>query len=88
MAAITPSTVLRKSMGSDTLLVATLTCQSSSDTWTTEAGFPATAYWAQSNAGSGLQEPDVTFAQSTGIFTFTSGTITAGQFLLFVLCST
>lgn len=88
MAAITPSTVQRSNIGYDTLIVATLVGQSASDTWTLSAGAPVKYFWAQSNAGAGNQEPDITYAQSTGVFTFTSGTITTGQFLLFVGMST
>lgn len=84
MAAITPTSIIRDSMGSKTLLVATLACTTNSDTWTLSAGAPVTYFWAQSNAGNGSQEPDITYSLSTGAFTFTSGTTVAGQFLLFV----
>lgn len=88
MAAITPSTVYRESLGSLTLVVANFASQSTSDTWTTEAGIPVFSYWAQSTAGQGYNEPDISFAQSTGIFTFVSGTQVGAAFVLYMLMRT
>ncbi len=85
MAAITPSTTYVESLGSLRLIIASLTAGSASDTWTIDKNDPVVSFWAQSNSGSGVNEPDVTWAPSTGIFTFTSGTIVSGAFTLFVL---
>lgn len=88
MAAITPTQVLRESLGSATLLIATITPTTASDTWTIDVGDPVVAFWGQSNSGSGRQEPDITWAPTTGVFTFTSGTTVSGQFIMFIMTRT
>ena len=88
MAAITPSTVYRESLGSLTLMMANMTLSSSSDTYTIAAGSPVVSFWGQSNAGVALNDPDVTYTQSTGVFTFSSGTVQATSFTLFFLMRT
>ena len=84
MAAITPNTVIRESMGSLTLLICGMTTGSVSDTWTTTSSNPVVAYWAQAVGGLGIQEPDTNYQPTTGVFTFTGGT-TYGPFTLFVV---
>ena len=88
MAAITPTTVYRESVGSMTLLIANLTVGSNSDTWTIDKNDPVVSFWAQSAAGVAYNEPDVTWTPSTGVFLFTSGTVVGTAFNLFVLVRT
>ena len=88
MAAITPSTIYRESLGSLTLLIASLTIGSASDTWTIDKNDPVVSFWGQSNGGVAYNEPDVTWSASTGVFTFTSGTIIPAAITMFVLVRT
>ena len=87
MAAITPNTVLRESMGSTTLLICGMTTGSVSDTWTPASVIPVVDYWTQAQGGLGINEPDTSYNPTTGVFTFTGGT-TYGPFKLFVLART
>ena len=89
MAAITPSAVYRESLGSLTLIIATLAIGSNSDTYTVDINSPVVAFWAQSQAGvGGKQDPDVTWTPSTGVFLLSSGTVVSGSTLLFILMRT
>ena len=66
MAAITPNTILRESVGSLTLMICGMTTTSVSDTWTLQANAPVVSYWAQAVGGLGIQEPDTNYQPSTG----------------------
>lgn len=89
MAAITPSSVYRESLGSLTLIIATLAIGSNSDTYAIAINSPVLAFWAQSQSGvGGAQEPDVTWTPSTGLFLLSSGTVVPGSTLLFILMRT
>lgn len=88
MAALTPTNTYRESLGSLTLLIVSLTGSSTTDTYTTTAGIPVLSYWAQPNIGStSTSVIDVTFVQSTGVFTFNTVT-NDGAFTLFILART
>ena len=91
MAAITPNTVVRESIGSMTLLLCGFTSSSNSDTWTPSEVIPVVDYWVQTQAGLGVNEPDVSYNSTSGVFTFTSGTSissTYGAQKLFILART
>lgn len=89
MAAITPSAVYRESLGSLTLMIATLTIGSNSDTYVIANNSPVLAFWAQSQSGvGGIQDPDVTWTPSTGTFLLSSGTVVSTSTLLFILMRT
>ena len=87
MAAITPNTIARHSMGDTTLLICGFTTGSVSDTWTPSEVLPVVSYWAQSIGGLGIQEPDINYQTNTGVFTFVGGT-TFGPFTLFLMLNT
>ena len=85
MAALTPTSTYVESLGSLTLWVVNLTGGSTSDTWTIPAGSAVLDFWCQPNIGSASTSPiDVTFVQSTGVFTFSTITY-YGSMTLFVL---
>ena len=60
MAAITPNTVLRESIGSTTVLICGFTSTTVSDTWTPASVIPVVSYWTQAVGGLGINEPDKT----------------------------
>ena len=89
MAALTGTsvgTILRESVGSLTLLIVPLTGGSTSDTWTASSTLQVVCLsWAQPNIGStSTSVIDVTYAATTGIFTFSTVT-NDGAFTLFIL---
>lgn len=88
MAALTGTsvgTILRENVGSLTLLIVPLTGGSTSDTWTASSTLQVVSFWAQPNIGStSTSVIDVTYAASTGIFTFSTVT-NDGAFTLFIL---
>ena len=91
MAAITPNTIVRESMGSSVLLICGFTSSSTSDTYTPAEVLPVLDYWLQSQAGLGVNEPDTTYNPTSGVFTFSTGTSTSsvyGGFKLFILAKT
>lgn len=88
MAAITPTSVYRESLGSLTLMMANMTLSTSSDTYTIAAGSPVLSFWGQSNSGVALNDPDITYTQSSGVFTFSSGTVQPTTTTLFFLMRT
>ena len=91
MAAISPNTIVRESMGSSTLLICGMTSSSTSDTWTPSEVIPVLDYWTQEQAGAGYNEPDTSYNPTSGVFTFISGTSTSsawGGFKLFILAKT
>lgn len=79
MAAITASSVITESLGSLTLKIVSLTIGSTSDTYTLSAGAPIVAAWVH-----GIIGQNVTFVQSTGVFTLTNASGT-GAVKLFIL---
>ena len=84
----TTATIYRESLGSLTLLMVPLVGSTTSDTWTYVAGAPVVSYWAQPNIGStSTSVIDVTFVQSTGVFSFNTVT-NDGAFTLFILVRT
>ena len=87
MAAISPNTIVRTSMGSTTLMLCGLTTTSVSDTWTPSEVLPVIDYWIQAQGGLGINEPDVAYNPTTGVFTFTGGT-TYGPMKFFLMLST
>ncbi len=94
MSALTPATtgalsyLQAESFGSVSLRIIPLTGLSTSDTYTIEAGSPVLSYWVQPNIGStSTSVIDVTFVQSTGVFTFSTVT-NYGAFTLFILMRT
>lgn len=91
MSAITPNTVVRESMGSSTLLICGFTTGSTSDTYTPSEVLPVLDYWVQQQSGLGINDPDVSYNPTSGVFTFTSGTSTSSVFgglKLFILAKT
>ena len=87
MAAITPNSTVRLSMGSTTLLLCGFTTGSVSDTWTPSEVLPVVDYWLQAQGGLGINEPDVAYNPTSGVFTFTGGT-TYGPMKLFLMLNT
>ena len=87
MAAISPNTVTRASMGDTTLLICGMTATSVSDTWTPASVIPVVDYWTQAQGGLGINEPDTSYNPTTGVFTFNSGT-TSGPMTLYVMAAT
>lgn len=94
MAALTPNStgassyIQVENLGSMKLLIIQFTGSSTSDTWTLEAGAPVVSFWAQPNEGTTTTSVvDVSYAQSTGIFTFSTVSNTV-NFTLFVLMRT
>ena len=87
MAAITPNTSVRLSMGSATLLLCGFTTTSGSDTWTPSEVLPVLSYWIQAVGGLGINEPDTYYNPTTGVFTFTGGT-TYGPMVLYIMAKT
>jgi len=84
MAALTATSTIATNVGTNTLLIVTLTAQSTSDTYTLYAGAPILAVWASgSNAGT-----SATFVQSTGVITIvnTTGTGVYQLFILYAAC--
>ena len=85
MAAITPSSTYRESLGSLTLLVVNLTMGSTSDTYTVSPNLQVLDFWANANIGTtSTSAVDVTYVPSTGVFTFCTVT-NYGAMTLFVL---
>ena len=87
MAAISPNTITRISMGSSTLMLCGMTTLSVSDTWTPAEVLPVVDYWIQAQGGLGINEPDTYYNPTTGVFTFTGGT-SYGPMKLFLMLST
>ena len=87
MAAISPNTITRISMGSSTLMLCGMTTLSVSDTWTPAEVLPVVDYWIQAQGGLGINEPDIYYNPTTGVFTFTGGTA-YGPMKLFLMLST
>ena len=87
MAAITPNSIVRESMGSSTLLICGFTSGSVNDTWTPSEILPVLSYWAQAVGGLGINEPDTNYQANSGVFTFVQGT-SYGPFTLFVMAKT
>jgi hypothetical protein len=79
MAAITANSVISESLGSLTLKIVGLTITGTSDTYTLYAGAPIVDAWVE-----GIIGENVTFVQSTGIFTLTNASGT-GAVRLFIL---
>lgn len=87
MAAITASSVVRESLGSLTLLMVNLTTGSTSDTYTVSSNLQVVEFWAQGNtsvAGT-VTTPDVTYVESTGVFTLVTASSAQGALTLFIL---
>lgn len=79
MAALTPTNIRTYNMGTNNLIIATLTIGSTSDTYTLYAGAPIVDAWVE-----GIIGETVTFVQSTGVFTLTNASGT-GAVRLFIL---
>lgn len=88
MAAITPGTITRESLGSLTLLIVSITTGSTSDTWTLTEPIPVVDFWCESHAGAAINDPDVTYTASTGVFLFTNAASMFGLMTLFILVRT
>lgn len=88
MAAITPTSVYRESLGSLTLLIVNLTTGSTSDTYTIAANSPVVSWWAQSATGSAYSDPDITWTASTGVFLMTNPSSNYGNEILYILMRT
>ena len=80
MAALTPTNVRTYNMGSNNLLIVTLTIGSTSDTYTLYAGAPIVDAWVE-----GIIGETVTFVQSTGVFTLTNSSGTGAVRLFIIL---
>lgn len=85
MAAITPTSVIRHSIGDLSLLIVNITTGSTSDTWTTSTNMPVVGLMTQPQTGSAITGPDVTYTASTGVFLFSNATSQFGVMQLFVL---
>jgi hypothetical protein len=81
MAALTATSVITSNAGTSTLLTVALTAQGTSDTWTMYAGAPILGAWINS-ANPGTQ---VSFVQSTGVFTIINSSGTAAENLYVLL---
>ena len=79
MAAITATSVITESLGSLTLKIVGLTIGSTSDTFQYTAGAPIVGAWVE-----GISGENVTYVQSTGVFTLTNSSGT-GAVQLFIL---
>lgn len=76
MAALTPSTVGRESIGSMTFIVAQFTTCATGDTWTSGLGSNVLAFNAQPTSGPTTQASagaTVAYSSTTGIFTLKPG---------------
>ena len=94
MAAILPNTtgassyVQVENFGSTSMRILQFTGSSTSDTYTIEAGAPVISFWAQPNMGTTTTSAvDVSFVQSTGVFTISTVTNTV-NYTLFILMRT
>lgn len=77
-------TLVRESVGSLTLMIATLTMGSTSDTYVFDIGAPVVDYWTQAQVGTANYSPDVTWTPATGTFLIT-GPSHNGTCKLFIL---
>jgi len=81
MAALTATTTYTHNLGELTLLIITMTAQGTSDTFTLYAGAPIIGAWINS-ANPGTQ---VSYVQSTGVFTIINSSGTAAENLYILL---
>ena len=76
MAAKTPSTVITENFGSNTMYIAHFTDIDNGDSYTVTPMTNVVAYWCNPTAAAGTQTKegiDVGYAQTTGVFTFSTG---------------
>lgn len=84
MAAITPATVQKVSLGSNNLVIATFTTASDTDTWTSGITNVA-SFWTQTNGNPVTQTSAGSAAtNAAGVFTFYPGENSLGV-ILFVI---
>lgn len=88
MAAITPTQILRESLGSVTALFVTIATTTTSDTWTIAANSPVISWSSQSTTGTNQSEPDITWTASTGAFLFSAVSSNIGALQMIVYLRT
>jgi hypothetical protein len=74
----------RETIGSLSLAIVNLTVATTGDVYTIEKNAPVVDYWCQSHIGTAGYSPDVSYAPTTGEFTFTQAS-QVGNTSLFIL---